>query len=88
MRLVTVTVIVTRAVDYPPAPCDQCPKLWEDKVLAGFMPLKASLRTEDTFTIKDALQLSKEARSANYKQRFTIILCQSDGNYRLSMAKQ
>ena len=38
------------------------PKLWEDKLLAGFMPLKAALSTEDTFAIQDALQLSSEVR--------------------------
>ena len=38
------------------------PKLWEDKLLAGFMPLKASLSTEDTFAIQDAPQLSSEVR--------------------------
>ena len=39
----------------------KAPLLWEDKVTAGFMPLKTSTSTEEIFAIVDAMQLTPEA---------------------------
>ena len=42
--------------------------LWEDRMMAGFMPLKAELSVKDTFSIPDLSKLSTQVtNSKGYK---------------------
>ncbi len=34
------------------------PQLWEDRALAGFMPLKEALSTKETFAILDVKKMT------------------------------
>ncbi|KAL5463785.1 hypothetical protein EMCRGX_G032719 [Ephydatia muelleri] len=50
------------------------PLLWEDKITAGFIPLKGSISTEETFAIADAMQLSPEQHHAQCLLRLSVIM--------------
>ena len=39
--------------------------LWEDRMMAGFMPLKAELSVKDTFSIPDLSKLSTQVTYSN-----------------------
>ena len=39
--------------------------LWEDRVMAGFMPLKENLSVKDTFVIPEFSKLSTDVRPYN-----------------------
>lgn len=58
------------SVSFGPKP----PLFWEDKVTAGFMPLKGSISTEETFSIADAMQLPPQQHHAQCLLRLSVVM--------------
>ena len=56
---------------------DRRARLWEDRMMAGFMPLKENMSVQDTFAIRDFSKLSADVRpgDVNVCLLYSYVVC-------------